>query len=94
MLSRQVSISVFDLGRHLLAKGLAIPTSNVFDIQGKNRGGNCYNTQGAYLGRGFSTLAFQQLYRGMISRAELADVLGVKADNINGLEQRLLAGSS
>ncbi len=69
-------------------------TADYFDLRQESPGGNYYNTQGAYLGKGFLALAFQQLYRGLISRAELADVLGVKAKSIDGLEQRLLASSS
>ncbi len=68
-------------------------TADYLDRQKKDGGGNYYNTQGAYLGRGFLALAFQQLYRGAISRAELADILGVRATSIAGLEHRLLAGS-
>ncbi len=65
-------------------------TAEYFDRQPTDSGGNYYNTQGAYLGKGFLALAFQQLYRGLISRADLADILGVKAKSIDGLEQRLL----
>ncbi len=68
-------------------------TTDYLDRQQQSSGGDYYNTQGAYLGMGFLALAFQQLYRGVISRAELAGILGVKATSIDGLEQRLLAGT-
>lgn len=69
-------------------------TADYFARRPKKPGGHYYNTQGAYFGRGFLSLAFQQLYRGVISRTELADILGIKATSIDGLEQRLLASTS
>ncbi|RMH18545.1 MAG: ImmA/IrrE family metallo-endopeptidase [Acidobacteria bacterium] len=68
-------------------------TDDYFERRRKSGGGNYYNTQGVYLGKRFLALGFQQLYRGVISRAELADVLGVKATSLDGLEQRMLAGT-
>ena len=69
-------------------------TADYFDRRSRGDGGNYYRTQGSYLGKGFLSLAFQQLYRGIVSRAELADMLGVKANSIDGLEQQLLASTS
>ncbi len=96
--SREVVLRrLLDLGivsrRHYKEKA-AKWTADYFDLQRKSPGGDYYNTQGTYLGRGFLALAFQQLYRGVVSRAELADILGVRAKSIDGLEQRLLASSS
>jgi len=81
------------VSRRYYEKKAAEWTAEYFDRRPESPGGNYYNTQGAYLGRGFLALAFRQLYRGMISRVELADILGVKAASIDGLEQRLLAGT-
>lgn len=63
------------------------------DAKPKSAGGSYYNSQAAYLGQRFLELAFQQFYRGAISRFELADSLGVRHGNIGGLEQRVLAGT-
>ena len=88
---------LLDLGvvsqRHYVEKA-AEWAADYLEREKRDSGGNYYYTQGAYLGKGFLTLAFQQLYRGAISRSELADILGVKATSINGLEQRVLAGSA
>jgi len=49
-------------------------------------GGNFYLTRLAYLGEGFSKVAFENYYRGRLSRAELANHLNIKARNLPKLE--------
>lgn len=52
----------------------------------KKPGGNYYATQATYLGPSFLALAFGRLYAGRVTMPELADHLGVKAQNIPRLE--------
>lgn len=56
---------------------------------GEGSGGNYYRTQITYLGRGFLNLAFSRYRAGVISIAELAEHLGVKAKNIPKLEEKI-----
>lgn len=53
-------------------------------------GGNYYNTQAAYLGDRYMGLAFNRYYQGAISEQRLAEMFGVKARNLPGLEQQYL----
>ena len=52
--------------------------------------GNYYLTQGVYLSRRYSELAFSRLYQNKISVEQLADYLGIKTKNVAALEASLL----
>ncbi|MFZ1768981.1 MAG: ImmA/IrrE family metallo-endopeptidase [Caldilinea sp.] len=52
--------------------------------------GNYYLTQGVYLSRRYSELAFSSLYQNKITVEQLADYLGVKTKNVAALETSLL----
>lgn len=52
--------------------------------------GNYYLTQGVYLSRRYSELAFSRLYQNKISVEQLADYLGIKSKNVAALEASLL----
>jgi Zn-dependent peptidase ImmA (M78 family) len=56
---------------------------------GKGGGGNYYSTQGAYLGGKYIEKAFSSYYQQRISSERLADYLGVKVKNLNGMESLL-----
>lgn len=55
----------------------------------KSGGGNYYLTQGAYLGDRYIEKAFSSYYRQQITSERLADYLGVKVKNLNGMESLL-----
>jgi Zn-dependent peptidase ImmA (M78 family) len=55
----------------------------------KKPGGNYYFTKLAYLGEGFTRLAFEQYGRGRISKTELASHLNMNARNIDNLQHHL-----
>lgn len=55
----------------------------------KSGGGNYYSTQGAYLGGKYIEKAFTSYYRQQITSERLADYLGVKVKNLNGMESLL-----
>jgi Zn-dependent peptidase ImmA (M78 family) len=55
----------------------------------KSGGGNYYLTQGAYLGGRYIEKAFSSYYRQQITSERLADYLGVKVKNLNGMESLL-----
>ncbi|MCJ7833684.1 MAG: hypothetical protein MUQ20_04805, partial [Deltaproteobacteria bacterium] len=55
-------------------------------MHGKSTGGDYYLTKLAYLGEGFTRLAFARFHQGQITRADLATHLNVKARNIDKLE--------
>lgn len=52
----------------------------------KSGGGNYYLTQGTYLGGKYIEKAFSSYYRQQITSERLADYLGVKVKNLNGME--------
>ena len=52
-------------------------------------GGDYYNNQAAYLGDAYLRLAFSRYRAGIISDADLAEHLGVKARNIAKLEEKV-----
>jgi len=56
---------------------------------GKGGGGNYYSTQGAYLGGKYIEKAFSSYYQQRITSERLADYLGVKVKNLNGMESLL-----
>ena len=53
------------------------------------KGGNFYNTKGAYLGERYLEAAFSRYYQNRISVEQLADYLGVKVKNVPGMENLL-----
>jgi len=55
----------------------------------KSSGGNPYNTKGAYLGKKYIEKAFSSYYQQRITSERLADYLGVKVKNLNGMESLL-----
>jgi len=55
----------------------------------KSGGGNYYSTQGAYLGGKYIEKAFSSYYQQRITSERLADYLGVKVKNLNGMESLL-----
>lgn len=57
-------------------------------------GGNYYNTRASYLGDRYMGLAFGRYYQGAISEQRLAEMLGVKARNLPGVEQQYLRRAS
>ncbi len=50
-------------------------------------GGDYYATQASYLGRAYLALAFASFHAGHTSLSQLAEHLGVKARNVDGLEE-------
>ena len=52
-------------------------------------GGDYYRTQGTYLGERYLELAFSRLYQNRISVDQLAEYLGVKVNNVPGMEALL-----
>jgi Zn-dependent peptidase ImmA (M78 family) len=55
----------------------------------KRHGGNYYFTKLAYLGEGYTRLAFQNYYQGRIDKIQLSTHLNIKARYIDKLENRL-----
>ncbi len=55
----------------------------------RGEGGDYYRTKGVYLGERYLELAFSRLYQNKISVDQLADYLGVKVNNIPGMEALL-----
>lgn len=51
------------------------------------KGGNCYATQGTYLGRKYLRTAFLAFDEGRIDELQLAACLGVKGSRLDGLER-------
>ena len=54
-------------------------------------GGNYYASQMAYLGESFVDLGFSQYRAGNVTRADLADHFGMRAETVGRLEDYLLA---
>lgn len=57
-------------------------------------GGDWYASQNVYLSHRFSTEVFSQYYRSQISMEQASDLLGIKAKNFAGLEQKVLQGAA
>jgi Zn-dependent peptidase ImmA (M78 family) len=55
----------------------------------KKPGGNYYRTRLAYLGEGFTHLAFERFYEGRLNKVQVATHLNINARNIDKLEQYL-----
>ena len=55
----------------------------------KSTGGNYYFTKLAYLGEGFTRIAFENFHQGRLTKAELATHLNVKARHLDKLEQTM-----
>lgn len=62
--------------------------------QARDRGGDYYNNQLAYLGRPFVSLALSRYYQNKITEEQLADYLNIKPKNIAPLEERFLRGAA
>ena len=56
----------------------------------KSSGGNYYLTQVTYLGKTYLGMVLQAYHRNQLNRQQLADYLGVRARNLDGLEQAFL----
>ena len=61
--------------------------------QKKSSGGDWYATANSYLSERFATEVVSQHYRNQLSLERAADLLGIKAKNFEGLEQRVLQGA-
>ena len=59
------------------------------DKSSKSGQGNYYSNQGVYLGKKYIEKAFSSYYRQQITSERLADYLGVKVKNLNGMESLL-----
>lgn len=57
------------------------------------RGGDWYSSQNAYLSTRFSKEVVSRYYRDQLTIEQAADLLGIKAKNFAGLEQRILKGA-
>ncbi|MCD6326007.1 ImmA/IrrE family metallo-endopeptidase [bacterium] len=57
-----------------------------FRLKGGGKHGNFYRTRLAYLGEGFTRVAFDNYYSGRISRTELAKHLNMNSRNLGKLE--------
>jgi Zn-dependent peptidase ImmA (M78 family)/transcriptional regulator with XRE-family HTH domain len=55
----------------------------------KRPGGNYYRTRLAYLGEGFTHLAFERFYEGRLNKVQVATHLNINARNIDKLEKYL-----
>jgi Zn-dependent peptidase ImmA (M78 family) len=53
-------------------------------------GGDYYATKASYLGDTYMSLVFSKYHEGTISAVQLAEYLGVKAKNLEGLERQML----
>lgn len=53
----------------------------------EREGGNYYLTRMAYLGAGFTKIAYENYYRGRLSKAQLATHLNINSRNIDKLER-------
>jgi Zn-dependent peptidase ImmA (M78 family) len=62
--------------------------------QPRDRGGDYYNNQLAYLGRPYVGLALSRYYQNKITEEQLADYLNIKPKNIAPLEERFLRGAA
>lgn len=60
----------------------------------RDRGGDYYNNQLAYLGRPYVGLALSRYHRNKITEEQLADYLNIKPKNIAPLEERFLRGAA
>lgn len=56
----------------------------------KSTGGNYYATQGVYLSESFAREVFRKYESRQLSDIQAADLLGVKARNLEGIENRIL----
>lgn len=61
--------------------------------QKKGKGGDWYATTNTYLSERFATEVVSRHYRNQLSVEHAADLLGIKAKNFEGLEQRILQGA-
>ncbi len=57
-------------------------------------GGDWFLTQGAYISKRFMQEVFGRYYRQQISVEQASDLLGIKAKNFAGLEERVLKGAA
>ncbi|PPD34118.1 MAG: DNA-binding protein [Methylomonas sp.] len=64
------------------------------DQKKTGRGGDWYASQNVYLSHRFSSEVFTQYYRNQISMEQASDLLGIKAKNFAGLEQKVLQGAA
>ena len=62
--------------------------------QPRDRGGDYYNNQLAYLGRPYVGLALSRYYQNKITEEQLADYLNITPKNIAPLEERFLRGAA
>ena len=53
-------------------------------------GGDWYRTRLAYLGEGYTKLAFENYYRGRVSKEQLGEYLDINSKNIDKLETYLV----
>ena len=58
--------------------------------QKKGSGGNYYLTQNSYLSQRFTKEVVGQYYRHQITMEQASELLGIKASNFSGLEQKIL----
>lgn len=96
-MAREYSVSREVLLRRLLDAGLVPPDTyeELADRWSSQRsaggsGGNYYYTQMAYLGESYLGLAMSRYRSGDISRSELADHLGMKAENVDTMQAKYL----
>ena len=61
--------------------------------QKKGKGGDWYATTNIYLSERFAREVVSQHYRNRLSLEQASDLLGIKAKNFAGLEQRILQGA-
>ncbi len=60
--------------------------------QKKRKGGDWYANVNTYLSERFAREVVRQHYRNQLSLEQASDLLGIKANNFEGLEQRILQG--
>ena len=100
-LAQRFNVSREAIYRRFLERGLITDIeyqhkANKWAEQGKagGGGGDYYNTQIAYRGREYISLAFQRYYQNWISYDQLGDYLDIKPKNLTRLEETLLESNS
>ena len=91
--SREVILRRFLDDKRVSAKYYELKAKEWAGQKKTGGGGNWYATQGTYLSNTFALEVVARRYRNQISVEKASDLLGIKAKNFSGLEDRLIKGA-